>query len=102
MAYSLSIDLPARLELVGDSLKVWMRNKTVQLQAEVEAEIPFNIRMKMGTAAVWGCTTWTKPCWDKLITLKTKIDLGITFGVYWNDNTGRISISVSLEETKFR
>ena len=79
-----------------------MQNKMVQLRAEVEAEMPFKIQLAIGTDAVWGCTKWAYPCWDKLITLKTKMDLDITFGIDWDDITGKISVSVNLKETKFR
>ena len=80
-----------------------MRNEMVQLRAEVEAEMPFKIRLEIGTdAGLLGCTRWAYPCWDKLITLKTKIDLDITFGIHWDDITGKISVSVNVKETKFR
>ena len=104
MAYSISIDLPGKLELVGESLKIWMRNMTVQLRAEVEAEMTFKIQMAIGTdAGLLGCARWLGyPCWDKLITVKTKIDLGVSFGIHWNDNTGRIGISVSMKDTHVR
>ena len=94
------------MKIIEDTLSIRMQGRGLRLKAEVDADIPFKMWLKIGYSwGALGCSAsviFGHPCWGAVVYFRTKIDLDILFDIKWNEDSNKILVKVNAPNTKLK